>query len=89
MSPTLVVVVPSALGIALFLYGVLLMSRRQEGGSARQPALLMIAGLAVVVLGMMSALVLTWTETSPDAPRLAVPDTGATPATAPQAPPAR
>ena len=89
MSPTLVVVVLSALGIALVLYGVLLMSRRQEGGSGRQPALLMIAGLAVVSLGMMSALVLTWTETSPAAPRLEVPDTGATPATAPQTPPAR
>ncbi len=76
MSPTLLVVALSAVGIAIFLYGVLLMSRRQEGGSGRQPALLMIGGLAVLVLGMMSALVARWTETVPTQPRFEVPGTG-------------
>ncbi|MGI4977752.1 MAG: hypothetical protein ACRYG6_12495 [Janthinobacterium lividum] len=95
MSPTVVVIVLSALGIALFLYGVLLMSRRQEGGSGRQPALLMIAGLAVLVLGMLSALVLKWTETPSAQPHFEVPGTGVggpaappAPVAAPQAPPA-
>lgn len=89
MSPTVVVIVLSALGIALFLYGVLLMSRRQEGGSGRQPALLMIAGLAVLVLGMMSALVLKWAETPSATPRFEVPGTGLAAPPAAALPPAR
>ena len=101
MSPTLVLVALCTIGIAVFLYGVLMMARRQEGGSGRSPALLMMAGLALLALGMLSALVLKWTETAPDQPRFEIPGTGvggptaapppvsAPPVSAPPASPAR
>ncbi len=76
MSPTLVLVAVCTVGVAVFLYGALLMSRRQEGGSGRPPALLMMAGLALLALGMLSALVLKWTETTPNQPHFELPSTG-------------
>ena len=76
MSPTFLLVALSAVGIAIFVYGVLMMSRRQEGGGARTPALLMIGGLAVLALAMLSALVLTWTESTASQPRFEIPGTG-------------
>lgn len=67
MTPTLLVIVLSIIGIAVFVIGVSMMANRQEGGSGRRPALFMIAGIAVLALGMLSALVLKWSETTPAA----------------------
>lgn len=87
MSPTLLVVVLAAIGIAVFVYGVLLMAQRQEGGSARRPALLMFAGLALVVLGMLSALVLTWAQSPATAePHVEIPGLGSPGAPPPASP---
>ncbi len=96
MSPTLLVVALSAIGIAIFLYGVLMMAQRQEGGSGRRPALFMFGGLAVLVFGMLSALVATWAQAPATAgPRDEIPALGLTspapppgPAASPQTAPA-
>jgi len=92
MSPTLLVIVLSVVGLAIFLAGVAMMARRQEGGGARRPALLMVGGIAVLILGLLAALVLKWTETPSSQPRFEIPGTGiaspAPPATTAPAPPA-
>ncbi len=85
MSPTLVVVVFSTLGVALFVYGVLMMSRRQEGGSGRSPALIMVAGIALLAVGMLAGLMLKWAETIPTQPHFEVLGVG-DPAAPPPAP---
>ena len=85
MSPTLLFIILAVVGIALFIVGVSMMAQRQEGGSGRRPALFMIAGIAVVILGLLAALVLKWRETPSSQPHLEIPGIGS-PAPAPAAP---
>ena len=86
MSPTLLVILLSVLGIAIFVVGVSMMAQRQEGGSGRRPALFMIAGIAVLILGMLAALVLKWQETPSNQPHLEIPGIGSPAPTASPAP---
>ncbi len=74
MTPLLLLVLLSIVGLSLFVMGVTMMLRRQEGGSGRRPALFMIGGLAVLVLGMLGGLVLKSTQSTTQ-PHFALPDT--------------
>lgn len=74
MTPLLLLVLLSIVGVALFVVGVSMMAQRQEGGSGRRPALFMIGGLAVLVLGMLGGLVLKSTQSTTQ-PHFALPGT--------------
>ncbi len=93
MTPLLLVIILSIVGLSLFVAGVAMMAQRQEGGGGRRPALLMISGIAVLILGMLAGLVLKSTQTTAQ-PHFALPAVGgpASPslqAPAPASPPER
>ena len=88
MTPLLLLVLLSIVGVALFVMGVAMMAQRQEGGSGRRPALFMIGGLAVLVLGMLGGLVLKSAQSTTQ-PHFALPgtDVGGSASSPVQAPP--
>ena len=75
MTPLLLLVLLSIVGVSLFVMGVAMMAQRQEGGSGRRPALFMIGGLAVLILGMLGGLVLKYTQSTTQ-PHFELPGTG-------------
>lgn len=86
MSPLLLVVILSIIGLSLFVAGVAMMAQRQEGGGGRRPALLMIGGIAVVILGMLAGLMLKSAQTTAQ-PHFALPAIGGPASSSVQAPP--